>query len=103
LLDETVRSREVLSNQVMALHREAERSYDERSELRQLLSVAQNQLQEVVASLLAARPSEPRAEAPAAGPKSIQGARPAPQRRSSRKSSPARMSASAIRKWIANR
>ena len=53
LLEETVRSREVLTNQVRSMQIDAERGLEERSELRRLLAGAQAQVQQLLASLLA--------------------------------------------------
>jgi chromosome segregation ATPase len=75
MLDETIRSREVLSSQVLALQAEAERALEERAELRTLLAGSQAQVQQLLARLL---DSGPTAHEPAPGPLRL--GKQAPQR-----------------------
>ena len=100
LLEETVRSRDVLSSQIMALHTDAERSYDERVQLRELLARAQIQWQEVVTSLVAERKS-PVDPAPAASTQSaIPAAAPQQRRRPRARKRQLAFAPSAIRNWL---
>jgi chromosome segregation ATPase len=56
MLDETIRSREVLSSQVVSLQADAERALEERAELRTLLAGSQAQVQQLLARLLESGP-----------------------------------------------
>jgi chromosome segregation ATPase len=102
MLEETIRSREVLSSQVVAQQAEAERALEERAELRTLLAGSQAQVQQLLARLLA---PEPRAQQASPGPLRL--GKQAPQR-GSRSTAPRRsrtftiptIPAGRIRGWL---
>ncbi len=100
LLEETVRSRDVLSSQIMALHTDAERSYEERAQLRELLARAQIQLQDVVTTLVAERKSPAAPSLNAAPEPALPPVAPTRRRKTRSRGRQIAFAPSAVRKWF---